>query len=307
MDPLIGGALIGAGASMLGGFMNLSGVNSANRANRKLQQEQNEWNERMWEKQNAYNDPSAQMARLQKAGINPNMAFSNGLSNVAASTPPTTSPPTMQSYQGWNQDLSSAVATAMNGILLSDQHKMNKIQLDKANIEMMHESAKRLETLAKTEGVKINNRLQQRIQDDLVKYHQNQQILLGKQAQLSEAQYYTEIMKQTLSEQELINFGATLKKIQSETNLNNLRVGREKAETERALIAKRRDQLEYELNQRGFSTSDPLYANVLRQMVDDPDYLNTMILSIESLKGIGDIAGKIMGKGKVDLSRIGKK
>ncbi len=47
-----------------------------------------------WNKQNAYNDPSAQMARLQAAGLNPAMINANGVNNTAGglSSVPSASP-----------------------------------------------------------------------------------------------------------------------------------------------------------------------------------------------------------------------
>lgn len=40
-----------------------------------LNQQQNEWNEKMWDKNNAYNDPSAQLARYLSTGMNPGTAI----------------------------------------------------------------------------------------------------------------------------------------------------------------------------------------------------------------------------------------
>lgn len=56
------------------------------------QDDQNRFNERMWEKQNAYNTPAAQMSRFMSAGINPGAGANaiTGQQNVAgavASTP----------------------------------------------------------------------------------------------------------------------------------------------------------------------------------------------------------------------------
>ena len=41
-------------------------------------------NLQMWNLQNAYNDPAAQMERLQKAGLNPNLVY--GCGNVTGNT-----------------------------------------------------------------------------------------------------------------------------------------------------------------------------------------------------------------------------
>lgn len=41
----------------------------------------------MWERQNKYNDPSAQMARYGAAGLNPNLIYSQGSAGNSSSTP----------------------------------------------------------------------------------------------------------------------------------------------------------------------------------------------------------------------------
>lgn len=50
--------------------------------NTEMWNKQTAWNEAMIDKQNEYNSPSSQMERLQAAGINPNLAFSNGAANT---------------------------------------------------------------------------------------------------------------------------------------------------------------------------------------------------------------------------------
>ena len=103
MDPIIGGALIAGGASLLGTIGDLfSGYSNANmvyKQNRNLQQWQQEYTkqnmstqfdynkyfqERQYQQQqeavnaaNEYNTPANQIARLQDAGINPFTAWSN--------------------------------------------------------------------------------------------------------------------------------------------------------------------------------------------------------------------------------------
>lgn len=92
MGPLVG-ALAGPVASLLGGIG--SSLFSSSSANKqlKMQVQENEknrqfnamqaalarqYNTEMIDKQNAYNDPSAVMARLLKAGIHPALAYTNG-------------------------------------------------------------------------------------------------------------------------------------------------------------------------------------------------------------------------------------
>lgn len=82
MDPIIGGALIGAGTNLLGnlfnGYSQKSAVKEANKGNMALAEYQFDRNYQMWQEQNAYNDPSSQMKRLESAGLNPNLVYGNG-------------------------------------------------------------------------------------------------------------------------------------------------------------------------------------------------------------------------------------
>lgn len=103
---------------------NIALQESANAVNRQLAQEQNQWNLDMWNRQNAYNDPSAQMSRLRAAGINPALAYSNGnMMNEAAPA---------QSAAG-----SRDAAAQVNGYYLDPlmMAQVAKLTAEKANID----------------------------------------------------------------------------------------------------------------------------------------------------------------------------
>ncbi|MDR0738337.1 MAG: hypothetical protein LBF39_04600, partial [Prevotellaceae bacterium] len=74
---------ISAGSSVLQSFLNYDSQSSANEQNVALSREQMAWQEAMWNKQNAYNLPAAQMERYKQAGLNPNLIY--GQSNTAGS------------------------------------------------------------------------------------------------------------------------------------------------------------------------------------------------------------------------------
>ena len=103
MDPLIGSGLITGGISAISSLF--SGIGARKRMreyldaqaaeNRKareynlqLAQMQNSWNIQQWNRENEYNDPAAQMARLRNAGVNPDMFYSNGASGITAASSP---------------------------------------------------------------------------------------------------------------------------------------------------------------------------------------------------------------------------
>ena len=127
----IGAAIQGGSAilgTVLGGIFGSKSQNSANAANLQINRENNAFNERMmqkqldynndmWNKQNAYNTPSAQVQRLKEAGLNPYLMMSNGnqigtaSSANSASMASASGNPNMQAY-----DPSSGISNGVNAI-----------------------------------------------------------------------------------------------------------------------------------------------------------------------------------------------
>ena len=92
LNPLVGSAIISGASSLLGGIFGGASNSSANREANLINlaiarqtnqnqyqmfQEQNAFNEQMYNKMQAYNTPAAQMQRYQEAGINPYIAAGN--------------------------------------------------------------------------------------------------------------------------------------------------------------------------------------------------------------------------------------
>lgn len=84
--------LIAAGASLVGGLLQSRGskkqTEATNKANKELAEYQYSKNLEMWERQNAYNAPTAQMQRYDDAGLNPNLIYGTGASAGNASNAP---------------------------------------------------------------------------------------------------------------------------------------------------------------------------------------------------------------------------
>ena len=105
----IGGLISGIGSlgsSILNGIFGQNAQNQANNTNLQIARETNlankqlaeyEWNKNleMWNLQNQYNSPAAQMQRYKAAGLNPNLIYGQGNSGNATSLP-RYSAPTMQ-------------------------------------------------------------------------------------------------------------------------------------------------------------------------------------------------------------------
>lgn len=92
------GALINAGAVIYNTNQQKKAQREANRANMELAKYQYSQEQAMWNQQNAYNDPSSQMARLRNAGLNPNMIYGSGSSGASgnATQLPKYNAPTLQ-------------------------------------------------------------------------------------------------------------------------------------------------------------------------------------------------------------------
>ena len=130
------------GLSNVGGFASsvIGGIGSAIQARknrklaRELAQKQQDFqsaeaekayqrNIDMWNKQNAYNSPAAQMARLEAAGLNPNLAYGS-LGSSTAGTPPAYNPvsavqPSDAIYSNPYESISQ-MGTNLNANALSD-------------------------------------------------------------------------------------------------------------------------------------------------------------------------------------------
>lgn len=129
-------------------------LNERNNAqNMRIMQLQNAFNRQMQQEQNAYNDPAAQMARLKKAGINPALAYSNGVANTATSLPQSGGTIPMSAFQSdlgelgnrmsldaqRNQDIDESTSRIKlnnaNTLLVSKQTDLTNSQIDKIKAE----------------------------------------------------------------------------------------------------------------------------------------------------------------------------
>lgn len=154
-------ALIGAGAAVLGNVIGSRNQKKTNDANMKIAQMNNEWSEKMmqkqmdyntemWNKQNEYNDPSKQVERLTKAGINPALAMSNIStgSASAASSPslPSPSSATMQPYRYDFSGIGEAVSTALR---VQNETKLADAQARLTNLNADYYGAKAMAEIGK--------------------------------------------------------------------------------------------------------------------------------------------------------------
>ena len=155
------GAIIGGLGSLAGSMIGANAQRRANIQNMQLAKYQNNWqtaeNEKayarsveMWNMQNQYNSPTAQMSRLRQAGLNPNLVYGSGVTGNSAGSAPQYQPAkiqraTMEPYRGWNLGLSDAASMYM------------AMRQNKAQVENMEAQNTLIKEQARTEGIRQGN------------------------------------------------------------------------------------------------------------------------------------------------------
>lgn len=155
------GAIIGGLGSFADSMIGANAQRQANIQNMQLAKYQNNWqtaeNEKayarsveMWNMQNQYNSPTAQMSRLRQAGLNPNLVYGSGVTGNSAGSAPQYQPAkiqraTMEPYRGWNLGLSDAASMYM------------AMRQNKAQVENMEAQNKLIKEQARTEGIRQGN------------------------------------------------------------------------------------------------------------------------------------------------------
>lgn len=134
--------LIGTGISAIAG---LFGGKKSNDTNVKVAREynqgqmdiaryQNEFNETMWNKQNAYNTPVAQIERMRQAGLNPNLMYGQGNTGNASSAPSAATPNMAKPNLSY-QYLSDVGNTISQGVSQYINAEVAKSNINKSNAE----------------------------------------------------------------------------------------------------------------------------------------------------------------------------
>lgn len=115
--------------------------------NEKMLKQQREWALADWQMQNEYNDPSAQMARLKSAGLNPALVYGNGATTTADSVQRT-------SPESWNPkspDMSGLAQSLFSGYDLQlKAAQIDNLKAQNTNIlqDKLYKEAQTISTLS---------------------------------------------------------------------------------------------------------------------------------------------------------------
>lgn len=161
-----GNAIIAAGVQTLGNAAVQAASNRRQYKNQiKAMQQQQTLNKELWDYQNAYNTPQAQMERLQAAGLNPRLIYGGGSANTGNSGPIQAPevpyqqtvqpeiPDIMQRYLQTRQADAQYAATTQNIESAKKRAALTEAQTGLENLKLMRESmrAKNYKDLAQAE------------------------------------------------------------------------------------------------------------------------------------------------------------
>lgn len=157
----LGAGLIAGAGSLIGGLFSSNGsknaakyqlqaVRETNQANREIAQQNNAFNERMWNLQNEYNRPDMQRARLEAAGLNPYLMMDGGSAGIAESAPtadtsgkqvaPDIGSTIAGGYQAFGNSISSAASQIAQISFQNDLQSANvaKTQAEAKNADLQN-------------------------------------------------------------------------------------------------------------------------------------------------------------------------
>lgn len=177
--PLVGTAVNAVG-NLIGqksaNDANVQAVRETNQANRELAQYNWEQQIRMWNEQNRYNAPSAQMSRLKEAGLNPHLVYGNGVTGNTSGQAPTPQLAQMEAprvealrYGDAFQGVGDSIATHFRSQELKNQTELANSQVAAQSVENRLKLAQMISEFSRNRGLEIDNRTKQDLQKYILK------------------------------------------------------------------------------------------------------------------------------------------
>lgn len=139
-----GNPILGAGITAVGGLLSANANNQAslqaqqlaNQGNMELAKYAYQQDLEMWNRQNAYNTPSAQMQRYREAGLNPNLIYGSGSSAGNATNAPSFNPSHINPEIKRTPDYGAIIGSAIG--------QYNQLRLQQAQLENLQANTNNL-------------------------------------------------------------------------------------------------------------------------------------------------------------------
>lgn len=254
------GAVAGLGSQLLGGAQQ-------NKANRESMQWQEHMYDRQradaladWNRNNEYNSPIAQMARLKAGGLNPALFYGGGTSGITSAAPIRSSSPGSYKAEAFKPDLGAVMQGAADLLLKKKQAQNMDAQNDLIHAQAEETRSRIPKNQAETENVTQDSKYKERVQDILVALKQQEYEKLWNETQ-SAAQNVS-LAAQKNAREEALN-GATVDKIVAETTkthaeTKNIKLTYDEIQKKIDSLGLRNklDEMEVEWKKQGFTSHD---------------------------------------------------
>lgn len=267
---ILNGIISGLG-SVFGGLLGLGAQSSANSSNMELAKYAFDRNVDMWNMQNEYNAPSAQMERLRAAGLNPNLVYGSGSVGNTSGSAPTYNAPRVQPVTSGGF-VSDAVRSGLfTDAQLKNMHAQTSYtdtQADVAKARISEIAAQTAESLQRTARSKFDLGLAQELR--------NNSIDVAK-ANLENIKSTTEYTNVRIQLGELEKMLMPLKTQLTQKQIDNLSVATESALWEL--------QMQYEGKFVGHDVLSQLANQVIRWANDQPSLFDSASKLLDKIKG----------------------
>ncbi|WGL31392.1 DNA pilot protein [Dipodfec virus UOA04_Rod_1017] len=226
---------LGAGASALGaGIQNKKSY----KYTKKLQDQQNQWNLDMWNRQNEYNSPVAQRARLESAGLNPDLMYgqssSTGNSTQAPSASDASFKASAPSFENMRNIYADSINNSLHRAQVDDIFATRDLKVQQAATERSRQSLNRsneLLNIANRAGRLLDNKYLARTIESRVAKNTLENTLLESQRSLTDANIRSVDSQIEVNKMKLLEIGQNVLTGQTIAALNNQRTAESAAHT----------------------------------------------------------------------------
>jgi len=249
--------------------------------NEQQMQTQRQWALQDWQMQNEYNSPTAQMKRLQEAGLNPNLIYGRGTGDMTAQ------PIRSTDSKSWNPtpprfELDSVLAqynnTKMQQLQMDSVQKQQ--QLQNANVALI--TAQTMKTLADTDTSKFDLKMKQSlaqtqiISQELIRQKLEQDVQQG--TITTNKLSLEQDIRASLKNNTLLQAAEQLLQLQMQNKKSG--IDQEVAKQQLELLRNDTEMKKLDLQlykQKGLRPQDPAHMRFLMQAMENPaDYKNVL-------------------------------
>lgn len=249
--------------------------------NEQQMQTQRQWALQDWQMQNEYNSPTAQMKRLQEAGLNPNLIYGRGTGDMTAQ------PIRSTDSKSWNPtpprfELDSVLAqynnTKMQQLQMDSVQKQQ--QLQNANVALI--AAQTMKTLADTDTSKFDLKMKQSlaqtqiISQELIRQKLEQDVQQG--TITTNKLSLEQDIRASLKNNTLLQAAEQLLQLQMQNKKSG--IDQEVAKQQLELLRNDTEMKKLDLQlykQKGLRPQDPAHMRFLMQAMENPaDYKNVL-------------------------------